>query len=148
MNKDVLTEDELRGIYCETWRDEFQRAAGGVFSAHHIRFGTGPDFEFTRNGTFQYFRWVVANRNAKLMYRPSMKSMLCFPVQEVELGFQDWWKRFPKQLEDCWIGPPDIEPYYDFEWWLLYPEYSRYTIEWDFDSPPEKFGDEPLNYPN
>lgn len=148
MNKNLLNIEELRSLYAEYWREEFQIVLRSIDGMYCTKNGHYPDFEWQRNALFQFYRWVVANRNAKLMYRPSKKSMLEFPVQEVELGFEDWWKRFPKQLEDCWIGPADLEPYYDFEWWLLYPEYSRYTIEWDLDSPPEKFGDEPLNYPN
>jgi len=90
MNKDVLTEAELRGIYYENWREEFQNAAGGVFSAHYIRFGTRPDFEFTRHGTFQYFRWVVANRNAKLAVRPySGDWSVGTVVDDVESAFEN-----------------------------------------------------------
>jgi hypothetical protein len=74
--------------------------------------------------------------------------MLGFPVQEIELGFEEWWKKFPQKLEDCLVGPADPDPYYDFELWLLGPESNRYTINWDANSPPEKFGDKPFNYPN
>lgn len=149
MNQDVLTEAELRGIYYENWREEFQNAAGGVFSAHYIRFGTRPDFEFTRHGTFQYFRWVVANRNAKLAIRPYSGDWSAGTVvDDVESAFEKWWASFPKTLEETNFYEPGQEPFYDFELWLACPQTGRYMIFWDMDSPPEKFGDKPLGYPN
>lgn len=150
MNKNVLTEEELQAIYCETWAFDFQRGAGGAFTAYSFRHNQDPPFDFIRHATFQYFRWVVASRNARLMFRPVVGSWdeIEVPVERRESAFEDWWQKFPQKLEDCLIGSPEPSPLYDLEYWLLYPEYSRYTIEWDLESPPEKFGDKPFNYPN
>lgn len=149
MNQNLLSIEELRSLYAEYWREEFQIVLRSIDGMYYTKNGHYPDFEWQRNAVFQFYRWVVANRNAKLAIRPfSGDWSVGTEVDDVESAFEKWWASFPKTLEETNFYEPGQEPFYDFELWLACPETSRYMIFWDMDSPPEKFGDKPLNYPS
>jgi len=120
----------------------FSLACIWVEAIYTQRHEQDPTFEYMLHGTFQFYRWVVKNRSAVLMKRPLLESMKEVPVEDVEAGFKEWWEQLPKSVKD-----PRLAPFYECKWpkglyyYLLTPSTSRYTIAFDPNSSPEKFGD-------
>lgn len=143
MNNDVLAEDEVRSIYANYWREEFMLVLWGVEDISRLKHKREPDFDYIRNGVFQFYRWAIDNRNARLKYRNIHSLWDGAEVQNLDEGLKQWWESFPKTIKDTNISEPEEMPFYDFHHWLMCR--SDYFIEWDLDSPPNKFGDVVLN---